>query len=163
MQNDPTHQPKAYKTLVFKSNGGGKINDAFIEAFKKYRYNAISYYSLFPAIREYSKQEVDSVLEAKGIDLNIVIDIQSKSYSTGTTFNTYNIGGTNVMYGSQNNSTAMFFSMFMFDLDKDTPFVRVDGKCESGRGAVRPLAMKFIDKALDGLIDEKVIIKPSKG
>lgn len=165
MQNDPTHIAKLYKNVVFKTNADGRVNDAIIEMFTNHGYNVYSYYSLFPAIREYTKEEIDKVLKEKNIDLNLVIDVQSSNFTSPVKFNTYMIGNSTMFSGGSGNTVNMFFSMFFFEINSENPFVRVDGKVYSEgtySKRARPLAMKYIGKSLNGLYENKVILKPTK-
>jgi hypothetical protein len=157
MQNDPTHISKAYKNVVFKSNCSGEINDVLVKVFHKFKINAVSYNTLFPAIKEYTKEEIDKVFKEKGIDLNIVININQKEYISGISFNNY-FGGKSV--GEYKATEVLFCSMLLSDLAADNPFVRVDGKVFDDSSKTTSLAMKFLHKSLDGLIEAKVINKP---
>lgn len=165
MQADPTHIAKTYKNILFKTNADGKVNDAIVEALTNHGFNPISYNTLFPAIREYSKEEIDKVLKEKAIDLNIVVDVQTKQKSPAVTFNSYSIGGNQIVFPTEGNVVNMFFSMFLFDIGNDTPFVRVDGKVYS-EGSYskrsRPLTIKFLNKSLAGLYENKVMEKIKK-
>lgn len=165
MQNDPTHAVKLYKNVVFKTNADGRVNDAIIEMFTNHGFVIYSYYSLFPAIREYSKEEIDKVLKEKNIELNLVLDVQSSNFTSPITFKTYMIGNSTMFSGGSGNTVNMFFSMFFFELNSETPFVRVDGKVYSEgtySKRARPLAMKFIGKSLNGLYEKNVILKIAK-
>ena len=165
MQNDPSHVPVSYKNIVFKSNGDGLMNDCITQFFKKNDYQVYNYYSLFPNLRKYSQTEIDSVLKANKIDLQVVIDVQTKDVApVATSFTAYNIGGLTLVNSSVGNMVNLNFLMFMFDMGKENPFVRVDGHLSSEgeyRKRVKPLTDKFITNSLNGLYKSNVLVKPN--
>lgn len=165
MQNDPIHSAKLYKNIVFKTNADGRVNDAIIEMLTNHGFNAFSYFTLFPNIKSYSEEEINKVLKEKEIDLYVIFDVQSSNYITPISFKLYHIGNQTTFTGGSDNIVNMYFSMFFFEPNKDTPFVRVDGKVFSEGSyskRARPLTMKFIGKSLNGLYGNKVLIKPNK-
>jgi len=165
MEADPTHTAKIYKNILFKTNADGRVNDAIIEILTNRGYNTISYNSLFPAIRQYSSEEIEKVLKEKQIDMMAVVDIQSVNAPiSNNSFSAYNIGNTMIFSGG-GNMVNMFFTMFLYDIGKDNPFVKINGKVFSDglySKRARPLTIKFFNKALNGLYKNNVITHPEK-
>lgn len=161
MYLDPLHESTQYVKVLFKSNGTEAVNDAFVEVFEKFGFEATNYYSLFPPLREYSQEEINEVLKKKAYDLYMIINTSSESFTTGATFSSFQINNSAFGYSTANSGLSMNTSLFFFDSKSgDVPFCRVNCSVSSGGGLTRrdvPLAMKTLHNTLIGLVKHDVL------
>jgi len=161
MYLDPLHESTQYVKVLFKSNGTETVNDAFIEIFEKFGFEATNYYSLFPPLREYSQEEINEVLKKNTFDLYMVINTSSESFTTGATFSSFQVNNSAFGYSTTNRGLSMNTSLFFFDSKSGAdPFCRVNCSVLSGGGITRrdvPLAMKTLHNTLIGLVKHDVL------
>jgi hypothetical protein len=148
LQCDNQHKAKLLKTIIFKSDAPGDYKEIFIDRCAKHGIKAISYYDLFPQVKEYSEIYVDSILTKLNCDAFVVILLSSEPYSGYLTFTGYNSGNFSIGTMTPSNGAKVSASFYFFNQkDSKNPYALVNADLLS-KGGWGKRNLKLGDKAM---------------